>query len=155
MQQLRTRGYLTTTYRSCKDSWLFSTYHGHISLFGPSTMCVLQLPRSPRRYLTTPPLLSNGALAPSQGVKLYRVDRDEEYWAMLYDNLGYFWFEHVLPAREALAQDRPMEKVRNFEPVLGHLEEERLIDLSREIAENATLLASTTVSAQYDAQRER
>lgn len=44
-------------------------------------------------------------------MKLYRIERDDEYWAMLYDNLGYFWFEHVLPARNAMAQEEPMEQV--------------------------------------------
>ena len=44
-----------------------------------------------------------------------RIDRDRAFWAALVPHLEAFWFRHILPAREALAQ---------------HLEQQRLAGIS-------------------------
>ena len=41
------------------------------------------------------------------GSAIYRVERDEEYWALMYGALSDFWWQSVVPGKHAI-------KVRGF-----------------------------------------
>ncbi|GJP30011.1 hypothetical protein CLOM_g22034 [Closterium sp. NIES-68] len=61
------------------------------------------------------------------GSALFRVERDKEYWRLLFTALEEFWWQHVVPAKEALGEGRGEEEVRGrFYPGQAH-------DLMREI----------------------
>ena len=46
------------------------------------------------------------------GVAIYRVERDHEYWALLYSCMSDFWWQNVIPAKHALASGKYHEKYR-------------------------------------------
>ena len=53
------------------------------------------------------------------GSVIHRVERDVRYWEALEDVLGRFWFEKVVPAREAVAAGMSQEEVRaKYQPQL-------------------------------------
>ena len=49
------------------------------------------------------------------GVSIYRVERDHEYWALLYSCLSDFWWQNVIPAKHALAAGKNVERYRPSE----------------------------------------
>ena len=47
------------------------------------------------------------------GSRVYRVARDEAYFAVLYDCLSEFWWQHVVPAKQALTRGDVAEAQRH------------------------------------------
>ncbi|KAJ0866833.1 putative restriction endonuclease type II, exonuclease, phage-type/RecB [Helianthus annuus] len=47
------------------------------------------------------------------GSTIFRVCRDREYWMLIYGILREFWWENVVPAREALLWEM-RRKLRNM-----------------------------------------
>ncbi len=46
------------------------------------------------------------------GVAIYRVERDHDYWNLLYECCSEFWWQHVVPGKHALAAGKDAEKYR-------------------------------------------
>ncbi|CAI5476500.1 unnamed protein product [Closterium sp. Yama58-4] len=56
------------------------------------------------------------------GSALWRVERDEKYWGLLFTALEEFWWVHVVPAREALREGQKDDEVRErFYPGQAHV----------------------------------
>jgi len=49
------------------------------------------------------------------GSAIYRVERDERYWAAMFGGLSDFWWQHVVPGKHALAAGEDPEKYRPLE----------------------------------------
>ncbi|KAL1216414.1 hypothetical protein V5N11_026345 [Cardamine amara subsp. amara] len=54
------------------------------------------------------------------GSTVFRVVRDRSYWRILHDVLREFWWENVIPAREALLLGKDDEEVKKYEPSSTH-----------------------------------
>lgn len=52
------------------------------------------------------------------GSALFRVERDQEYWEMMEEDLHTFWFEHVLPARSSMQKSpgHEQKEAKRFSP---------------------------------------
>jgi uracil-DNA glycosylase len=46
------------------------------------------------------------------GVAIYRVERDHEYWSIMYSCLSDFWWQSLVPAKHALAAGKDVERYR-------------------------------------------
>ena len=70
------------------------------------------------------------------GSAIYRVNRDPEYWAMMYGALSDFWWQHVVPGKHAIAAGDDPERYRPLEshPLTEDLKRRsrRLADLSEQ-----------------------
>lgn len=53
------------------------------------------------------------------GSTIFRVLREREYWNLIHDMLREFWWENVVPAREALLLGRE-EEVKSYKPASTH-----------------------------------
>lgn len=70
----------------------------------------------------------------ANGSTIYRVERDREYWAMMYRALSDFWWQSVVPGKHAKAAGGDPEKYR---PQETHPLTEELKRRSRRLAEQA------------------
>ena len=70
------------------------------------------------------------------GSAIYRVERDPEYWAMMYRALSDFWWQNVVPGKHAMAAGEDPEK---FRPSETHPLTETLKRRSREISNAAQM----------------
>ena len=70
------------------------------------------------------------------GSAIYRVERDPEYWAMMYRALSDFWWQHVVPGKHAIAAGEDPER---FRPSETHALTEELKRRSREISNAAQM----------------
>ncbi|KAI3780025.1 hypothetical protein L2E82_09868 [Cichorium intybus] len=73
------------------------------------------------------------------GSTIFRVCRDHEYWILIRGILREFWWESVVPAREALAIGNEVE-VKKFKPKSIHKETELVIKKSIELVNESKLL---------------
>ncbi|CAA7404928.1 unnamed protein product [Spirodela intermedia] len=73
------------------------------------------------------------------GSSLFRVFREKEYWELMHAVLREFWWENVLPAREALAAGREAA-ARALEPEPGHELTGLVVARSQKLAAAARLL---------------
>ncbi|CAI5502427.1 unnamed protein product [Closterium sp. Naga37s-1] len=56
------------------------------------------------------------------GTALFRVERDKQYWELLFTALEEFWRVYVVPAKEALREGQMEEEVRwKYYPVPEHV----------------------------------
>ena len=46
------------------------------------------------------------------GVAIYRIERDHEYWSIMYSCLSDFWWQSLVPAKHALAAGKDAERYR-------------------------------------------
>lgn len=54
------------------------------------------------------------------GSAVFRVMRDRSYWGIIHEVLREFWWENVIPAREALLLGKEDEVVKSYEPTSTH-----------------------------------
>ena len=77
------------------------------------------------------------------GSVIHRVERDVRYWEALEDVLGRFWFEKVVPAREAVAAGMSQEEVRaKYQPQVGNRSDASmfLLERSKQMANQAEVV---------------
>jgi len=67
---------------------------------------------------------------------LFRVPRDPVFWNTLLEALQEFWWEHVVPAREAFEQD-DMGLVEKYRPAKEHKLSQHLIQYCRRLSSDA------------------
>ena len=86
------------------------------------------------------------------GVAIYRVERDHEYWAVMYSCLSDFWWQNVVPGKHALAAGGDVEKYR---PSAEHPMCQELKRRSRVIADasQTTWLAPDRVASLRESMR--
>lgn len=68
------------------------------------------------------------------GSAIYRVERDPNYWALMYEALSDFWWLSVVPAKHALAAGKDCERYR---PAESHRVTEDLKRWSKRMAEKS------------------
>ncbi|XP_019424587.1 PREDICTED: uncharacterized protein LOC109333518 [Lupinus angustifolius] len=73
------------------------------------------------------------------GSTIFRVLRERDYWNILHGILREFWWENVIPAREALALGCD-EQVKSYEPTSTHKRTGLAIAKSIKLASEAKLL---------------
>lgn len=75
--------------------------------------------------------------APGKGYRIFHVPRDREYWELLLPPLREMWFDHIQPARAALAAGAVSKEVarERFRPPRTHRSTETLVQMSKEMAE--------------------
>lgn len=73
------------------------------------------------------------------GSTIFRVCRDREYWALIHGILREFWWENVVPAREALSMGSE-EEAKKYEPTSTHDQTELAIRKSKDLASKSKLL---------------
>ncbi|KAL4570129.1 hypothetical protein LXL04_025780 [Taraxacum kok-saghyz] len=73
------------------------------------------------------------------GSTIFRVCRDESYWKLIYGVLREFWWENVVPAREALVIGSE-EEARKYEPTSVHKMTGLVIHKSLKLASESKLL---------------
>lgn len=73
------------------------------------------------------------------GSTIFRVCRDREYWDLIHGILREFWWENVVPAREALAMGSE-EEAKKYEPTSTHKQTGLVIRKSTELANGSKLL---------------
>ncbi|XP_057949484.1 uncharacterized protein LOC131144694 isoform X2 [Malania oleifera] len=73
------------------------------------------------------------------GSTLFRVCRERRYWELIHGILREFWWEHVVPAREAVSLGR-VEDARLYEPASKHKMTGWAIKESLKLAAGAKLL---------------
>jgi uracil-DNA glycosylase len=71
----------------------------------------------------------------NNGCAIYRVKRDREYWAQMYEALSEFWWQHVVPAKHAMHRGLDFEKYR---PSEEHYKCQTLKVKSQRIANEST-----------------
>ena len=76
------------------------------------------------------------------GCAVYRVERDREYWALMYSALSDFWWQNVIPGKHALAAGKDVERYR---PNGEHPTCTKLKEWSKDISKSS---ATTFISAQ-------
>ncbi|KAL6551264.1 hypothetical protein OROMI_021752 [Orobanche minor] len=73
------------------------------------------------------------------GSTIFRVCRERSYWELIHGILREFWWENVLPAREALVLERE-EEAKSFKPTSTHKLTGLVIFKSLKLAGEAKLL---------------
>lgn len=73
------------------------------------------------------------------GSTIFRVCRNQEYWILIHGILREFWWENVVPAREALVMGNK-EEVKKYKPMSIHKQTELAIQKSIELANGSKLL---------------
>ncbi|XP_050373748.1 uncharacterized protein LOC126791352 isoform X2 [Argentina anserina] len=73
------------------------------------------------------------------GSTIFRVCRDRSYWDLMHEILREFWWENVIPAKEALLLGNE-EKVREYKPTSTHKKTGLAIVKSLELARESKLL---------------
>lgn len=73
------------------------------------------------------------------GSTIFRVHRERSYWELIHGILREFWWENVVPAREALLSGK-VEKVESFKPTSTHRLTGLAIVKSQKLAGEAKLL---------------
>ncbi|WCJ38674.1 Restriction endonuclease type II-like superfamily protein [Euphorbia peplus] len=73
------------------------------------------------------------------GSTIFRVNRDRDYWELIHGILREFWWEHVIPAREALLLGRE-EDARMYKPTSTHRQTGFVIVKSLKLANESKLL---------------
>ena len=51
----------------------------------------------------------------AHGSAIYRVERDVEYWTLMYNALSDFWWQSVVPGKHAIAAGKDHERYRPSE----------------------------------------
>nr|XP_043606387.1 uncharacterized protein LOC122578479 [Erigeron canadensis]XP_043606388.1 uncharacterized protein LOC122578479 [Erigeron canadensis] len=75
----------------------------------------------------------------SNGSTIFRVSRDQEYWELIHGVLREFWWENVIPAREALLMGHE-EEAKKYEPTSTHKLTGLVIHKSLKLARESKLL---------------
>ena len=75
----------------------------------------------------------------TNGSTIFRVCRDEEYWKLIHEVLREFWWENVIPAREALLMGSE-EEAKKYEPMSTHKLTGFVIHKSLKLASDTKLL---------------
>lgn len=73
------------------------------------------------------------------GSTIFRVHREPSYWELIHGILGEFWWENVVPAREALSLGKKNE-VSTYQPTSKHKYTGLAISKSIQLASEAKLL---------------
>lgn len=73
------------------------------------------------------------------GSTIFRVCRERDYWELMHGILREFWWENVVPAREALVLGRE-EEAKSFEPSSTHKQTGLVIHKSLKLAGESKLL---------------
>lgn len=73
------------------------------------------------------------------GSTIFRVNRERDYWQLIHGILREFWWENVVPAREALLLGREKE-ANSYEPASTHKQTGLVIFKSIKLAGEAKLL---------------
>ncbi|KAM7487193.1 hypothetical protein LguiB_024677 [Lonicera macranthoides] len=73
------------------------------------------------------------------GSTIFRVCREREYWELIHGILREFWWENVVPAREALLLGKE-EEAKSYEPTSTHKQTGLVIFKSIKLAGEAKLL---------------
>nr|XP_043637930.1 uncharacterized protein LOC122608923 [Erigeron canadensis] len=73
------------------------------------------------------------------GSTIFRVCRNREYWMLIHGILREFWWENVVPAKEALAMGSE-EEAKKYEPISTHKLTGLVIQKSKELASGSKLL---------------
>lgn len=73
------------------------------------------------------------------GSTILRVCRDQEYWKLMHGVLREFWWENVIPAREALLMGS-LEEAKKYEPTSTHKLTGLVIHKSIKLAGESKLL---------------
>ncbi|KAL8267104.1 hypothetical protein R6Q59_004448 [Mikania micrantha] len=73
------------------------------------------------------------------GSTIFRVCRDEEYWKLIHGVLWEFWWENVIPAREALLMGSEVE-AKKYKPSSSHKLTGLIIHKSIKLASESKLL---------------
>ena len=68
------------------------------------------------------------------GCAVYRVERNREYWALMYESLSDFWWQHIIPGKHALAAGKDFERYR---PKAEHPTCAKLKQWSRDISNSS------------------
>ncbi|KAG7589269.1 putative phage-type endonuclease [Arabidopsis suecica] len=74
------------------------------------------------------------------GSTVFRVMRDRSYWRIIHDVLREFWWESVIPAREALLLGKEDEEVKKYEPTSTHKRTKLAIAKSINLAAESKLV---------------
>ena len=81
------------------------------------------------------------------GSTIFRVCRDRSYWELMHGILREFWWENVLPAREALLQGKEEEEaVSLYKPASTHKQTGLAISKSIRLAADSKLLCKEIAS---------
>lgn len=73
------------------------------------------------------------------GSAIFRVDRNPEYWALIFGVLSDFWWTSVVPGRQALLLRKNVD-VNVYQPTGQHRLTPVVMNESRELASKATLI---------------
>ncbi|KAM7251642.1 hypothetical protein ACFE04_023525 [Oxalis oulophora] len=73
------------------------------------------------------------------GSTIFRVWRDRSYWELIHGILREFWWENILPAREAMLLQRPKE-AESYKPSSTHKQTGLAISKSIKLAKQTKLL---------------
>lgn len=73
------------------------------------------------------------------GSTIFRVCRDRGYWELMYGVLHEFWWENVIPAREALVLGK-VEEAKSYKPTSTHKQTGLVISRSLKLAGEVKLL---------------
>ncbi|KAK3013148.1 hypothetical protein RJ639_008571 [Escallonia herrerae] len=74
------------------------------------------------------------------GSTIFRLCREREYWELMHGILREFWWENVIPAREAMLLGRE-EEAKAYKPASTHKQTGLVIVKSRKLAAEAKLLS--------------
>lgn len=73
------------------------------------------------------------------GSTIFRVHRDRDYWELIHGILREFWWENVMPAREALLLGKE-EEAKSYKPTSTHRQTGLTIFKSSKLASQSKLL---------------
>ncbi|XP_051122613.1 uncharacterized protein LOC127245654 [Andrographis paniculata] len=74
------------------------------------------------------------------GSNIFRVRREPSYWELIHGVLREFWWENVVPARDAVLLGKEEEEVNAFKPASKHRLTGLVVVKSLKLAEEAKLL---------------
>lgn len=74
------------------------------------------------------------------GSTVFRVYRDRGYWHLIHGILQEFWWESVVPAREALQMGREDEAINLYQPLSTHRQTGLVMFKSSRMASDAKVL---------------
>ena len=79
------------------------------------------------------------------GFSIFRVDRDEKYWALIYGVLSDFWWASVVPAKQSLFLQKNVD-VNIYKPSGLHRMTTIIVNESRRLASKAPLIQKELIN---------
>ncbi|KAL2650725.1 hypothetical protein R1flu_018853 [Riccia fluitans] len=74
------------------------------------------------------------------GSAVFRINRDPEYWGLMFRIMSELWWGHIVPASIALKKGKSVADVQIFRPSDSHAGTAQIVQMSRDLAKKSSMI---------------